>query len=426
MDEQEEFEFRLRHEQEQAQAKPTSQEPSALEQTGQFLKAATRFTPPAVALKIASKSGELLDKASYEAGGKVTDIASGLGASPEVAGGVGAGTNALINTLPMMFGGGESKIALSAFSKMNPIKAATLEAAMAEGYRVPPSAAGGGFLTKRLESVGGKAAIGQEAAIRNQQVTNKIAAQEAGLAEGEPISEASLSAAREKLSAPYKQIAAIDPEAKATLEELKNTRFEAQTYWKHYNVSADPKSLKEAKRLDAKADNLETYIDDIAKNSGQLDLVENLRQARKALAKNFSVEKALNVGSGDVDAKVFGRMLDKGAPLSGGLQTIGRFAEAFPSYAREASGIPTPGVSKSEAIAAAMLGIGGAGASQYATGHPYGAAAAALPLLSGPARGIALSRMMQEGIPLSGQLTRPIQGSMVPLSRVGQPEPGRY
>lgn len=421
MDEQEEFEFRLRHEQEQAQAKPTTQEPSALEQTGQFLKAATRFTPPAIALKIASKSSELLDKASYEAGGKVTDITG----SPAL----GAGTNALIQAVPMMMGGGEAKagsMALSEIGRMNPIKAATLKAAMEEGLGVPPSAAGGGFLAKRLESIGGKAATGQQMALKNQEAANRVASREAGLAEGEPISEASLAAAREKLSAPYRQVAAIDPEAKSSLEALKEARFEAQTYWKHYNVSADPKSLKEAKRLDAKAASLESYLDEIATNSGQPELVAQLRQARMALAKNFGVERALNVGSGDVDIKVFGRMLDKGAPLTGGLETLGRFAEAFPSYSRPAAGIPTPGVSKSEALSAAVLGIGGYGATQYGQGSPIGAAAGLLPLLSGPARGIALSRMMQQGVPVSGQLSRPVQGSMIPLSRLGQPEPGRY
>jgi len=46
---------------------------------------------------------------AYNAGGHVTDLASGMGASPEVAGGLGYGANVAMQSLPMMFGGGGGK-----------------------------------------------------------------------------------------------------------------------------------------------------------------------------------------------------------------------------------------------------------------------------------------------------------------------------
>lgn len=54
---------------------------------------------------------ESIDKGIYDAGGKVTDVASGMGASPEVAGGAGYLANVTLQTLPMLFGGSAGKTA---------------------------------------------------------------------------------------------------------------------------------------------------------------------------------------------------------------------------------------------------------------------------------------------------------------------------
>lgn len=48
---------------------------------------------------------KLLDDASYEAGGRVTDMASGAGASPDTAATLGTITNTAIQSVPMVLGG---------------------------------------------------------------------------------------------------------------------------------------------------------------------------------------------------------------------------------------------------------------------------------------------------------------------------------
>jgi hypothetical protein len=142
-------------------------------------------------------------------------------------------------------------------------------------------------------------------------------------------------------------------------------------------------------------------------------LLGRLREARTALAKNHTVDRALNVGSGDVDAQAIGRLLDKRAPLTGGLETVGRFAEAFGPYAREASKIPTPGVSKVEPLAIAALGMGGHGAG-------LGWLPAGLPLLSGPARSLMLSPMMQGARSYeSGALSQLVNSPATPAALTG-------
>lgn len=94
MDENEEFEFRLRHEREQSQANTQiAEEPAAPEGPMAFLKAITQYTPPVLGWKLNQKLNEQLDKAAYEAGGKVTDITG----SPTA----GMIANTAVQSLPM-------------------------------------------------------------------------------------------------------------------------------------------------------------------------------------------------------------------------------------------------------------------------------------------------------------------------------------
>ena len=145
-------------------------------------------------------------------------------------------------------------------------------------------------------------------------------------------------------------------------------------------------------KLQAKAEQLDQAIDQAATQAGRPELIAQLREARTAIAKSYDIERALNVGDGNVSATVIGRLLDQGKPLSGELKVIGRFAQAFPSVTREAAMVPTPGVSALDPLASAAFGMGG----YAAAGGPAGLLAAGLPLLRGPARSLTLSDLMQK------------------------------
>jgi hypothetical protein len=255
--------------------------------------------------------------------------------------------------------------------------------AEAEGYTFPPE----GWAAERLMSIGGKAAVGQELALRNQKVTNTIARREAGLRPNEPISRATLKEARTRIEEPYREVARLSPDAKTALEQLKQARYEARQQHNFADRSGNPQARAEGRRLTAEAEAWEQILEQEAQKLGRPELVPRLREARQASAKNRLVDEAVNVGSGDVDAQVIGRHLDRGDPLTGGLETIGRLAQSAKAITREASGIPTPGVSKAEALAAGMFGLMG-----QQTG--MGLFAAGLPLVSSPARRIALSKLM--------------------------------
>lgn len=279
----------------------------------------------------------------------------------------------------------------------NPVRDQTLKEGQAAGYVVPPTEVRPSFLNNRLESIAGKAAVRQEAVARNQGVTNALAAKALGLPPDTPLTESTLAAVRDQASQPYKQVAAMSPMAKSALEKLQEARFEASDAYKFYQRSGDPAARKTAAALSTKAEMYEKAIEKIAQQAGAPDLVKELRDGRKLIAKTYDVEKAMNLGSADISAPVIGSQLDKAgvAAKTGELQTIGKFQQAFPRFMGEGARSPQAGVSGTDSAMSAGLGLGGYGAL-----GPAGVAAAGLPLLRGPARSLALSDWYQKRLGL--------------------------
>jgi hypothetical protein len=273
------------------------------------------------------------------------------------------------------------------------IRDQTFKEGIEAGYTVPPSAVTDSFIGRRLESVAGKAALGQESAIRNQPVTNKLAAKAASLLPDEQISLTTLKAARERLSKPYQEIASVSPLAKNALEQWREANKQAQAWYKAYERLPLPSLQNKAEKFKQSAAFAEQLMENEAIKSGRNDLIPALKAARVAIAKNFDVERALNLGSGEIDASVIGRALDTGKPMTGELATIGKFQQAFRPYMREGGLVPTPGVSYTDAGMSALLGTIGASAH-----GPAGVVAGGLPLLRSPVRNMLLSRAVQESL----------------------------
>jgi hypothetical protein len=302
-------------------------------------------------------------------------------------GALGAGTQAAVGPGVRALGewwAGKAQAAALRQSQ-NSVRDATLKAGQEAGYVVPPSNINPSATNKILESIGGRAATTQAASFRNQEVTNRLAAEALGMPKGTPLSEAGLESYRKSVAQPYRDVAALSQRAQIALEQLKDARFNANNYTKFYSRSGDPNALAAATSFRQKADALETALERFAGQANKPDLIGALRNARTQIAKSYDVERALNVGSGDVSARLLGSALDKGRPLTGELALAGRFAEAFPTVTQNMAGKQAPGVSNTTAILSALLG--GAGG---ATFGPGGVAVAALPLARGPARSLAL------------------------------------
>lgn len=311
-----------------------------------------------------------------------------------VGGGLGAGTQWAGSSGARMLGEGAAKreAAAKALQSKNAVRDETIRMGQEAGYVVPPSAVNKpSFIGGRLESLAGKAALGQDASIRNQSVTDALARKAAGLGDDEAITAEALRAVRKKAAAPYREIAALSPQAASNLEAAQAARAESKLQWKHYNRSAEPTAYQKATSADKQMQMMLDSIDQQAQSAGRPELIEQLKQARAQIAKSHQVQSALNRGTGNVDASVIGRALDSGAPLSGELATIGRYQQAFPQFTREASKVPSPQSGKTELLASALLGTGGA-----AVGGPAGALAGLAPFASGPTRAALLSKPVQQ------------------------------
>ena len=196
----------------------------------------------------------------------------------------------------------------------NPTKRLTLEDAQSVGYVVPPSMAKPSMMTNRLESISGKAAIKQEAAVRNQTVTNGLAAKAIGLPEDTPLTMDTLNQVRAQAAKPYQAVDALSstpiyasgqpgfPQyyGNKLLDQLKQARSDANTYFRHYDRSADPSSLKLARQQAALAEQLESNMEKLAVAAGKPELVTQLRAARQLYARTYDIERALNLGDGNV------------------------------------------------------------------------------------------------------------------------------
>lgn len=305
----------------------------------------------------------------------------------------------------------------------NTVRDATLNKAQDAGYVLPGSAVQPSAVGNAVESFAGKAAMKQEAELKNQQVTNRLVREELTVPakgihvpENAPITEGLLDKLRNQASEPYRQVAALSPSAATALQRLRDVRAEAKDQWRHWDMQGVPEAKRQAVALDAKAEMLEKFIERQATNVGKPELVPQLRESRTYIAKTYDVERALNVGNGNVDAQIIGRALDRGSPLTGNLEVIAKFAEGpGRQFTREASKVPAPGVSALNWPVAAALGAEGA---HYF--GPKGAALAAVPFVRGGVRASLLSDLYQKNFnrPSYGPAVMP-QGNLDMLLQQG-------
>jgi len=294
---------------------------------------------------------------------------------------------------------------IQAANKLTAPKRAILQKGHQAGYVFPPSqAGGGGFINNRLEGIAGKTALGQESVLRNQAVTTALARKGLGLAEDQPIDLAALEAIRRKSGAPYAETATLpNPQSLARgysapqqriasakiLENLKQARNDAQGWYQAYERSASPDDLKKAKAADNMAHSLDAELGNRARAAGRNDLRQQLHEARTEIAKSYTVQKALNFATREIDPAKLGQLYKKGKGrvLTGDLKTIGEMQQAFPDYMKRGEGVKTPGVSKIEAVTS-LAGGGVGGLIGGGVGAFFGAA---LPLMSTPIRNMLLS-----------------------------------
>lgn len=276
----------------------------------------------------------------------------------------------------------------------------TLQAGKELGYVLPPSIVRPNLGNDSLGSVAGKAATAQEAVRRNQPITNAAIREELGLQPAQldkggtgAISIPELNTAKMGPNGAYAAVAGLSPQAKIRLEEFKLAQSNANNAYASLRNNYDVAVKNQAEQFQKDADASFKALEAEAKQAGKPELIDDLRAARVKLAKIALVENAINKGTGDVDVTVIGKAYDAGEKLSGNLEKIGRFQNAFSKLVKDMSDSPPSGVHQLLPVAGA-----GFGGMILTSGHGLPAAGTALgATMAGPmvARNVVLSRPYQ-------------------------------
>lgn len=277
--------------------------------------------------------------------------------------------------------------------------------ANAAGYVLPPKMISEkpGIVADVLSGMSGKIKTAQAAAEKNQVVTNGIAAKELGLPPDTQLSEQSFNDVRAQAGKSYEAVKTAIPSVTAdkeyldTVSQLGGSNSDAAQHFpnimkndgikdlvdeltsvKDFPTSAGMELVKELRssavaNLKAigdrsahalglaqrqAADAVDGLIErNIAQSGGDPKLVQQYKDARQLIAKSYDVEGATNAATGDVNALGIARLASKGKPLSGGLATVAKVAQAFPQAMK--AGVVSEPLSALDFFGAAALAAHG-------------------------------------------------------------------
>jgi hypothetical protein len=316
----------------------------------------------------------------------------------------------------------------------------TARRAMQNGYVIPPSMINPTFRNRTLESMSGKFETAQLASTKNQAVTDSLARKALGLADDAPLSQETMGTLRgqagkvyeqaksagtitadpayfqalDDIASKYKTAAKDFPSLGPTnmhgkpidvigdmVEGLKVKQFDSSSAIDGIKVLRDTadkafttgdKTLGKAAKDAAKA--MESAVERHLQQAGDPDLYGAFKDARRLIAKTYTVEKALREGAGTVDARAVAREVQKGKPLSGELLQIGQFGNVFNKAAQPPSMIGSPGVNTLK-NSLALLTSGAGAAAMGPGGLAMGGLNYALPPV---ARSVMFSPRYQRGL----------------------------
>jgi hypothetical protein len=280
----------------------------------------------------------------------------------------------------------------------NAVRDASTEAGQRLGYTVEPVNTNPSAANNLLQGYAGKLSTRQLASERNMQITDDIARRALGLPDDTPITPEMLTAVRQnageayetvsnklfttfadnqylddlaRLEAPLRELgedfSAMDNQRVARLIDsftkdsfttknaimaIRQLREDAKALF----ISTSPGDKAEAQVRRGLANALEDIIERNLAKSGDDGLMSLFRAARERIAKSYSIEKALNPGTGHVNANKLAAQLKAGKPISGELRDAAAFAATHPHATKEVLSA-SPGISPLDAYAAGGLSL---------------------------------------------------------------------
>lgn len=367
-------------------------------------------------------------------------------ATTEVTGSPVAGMAVAMATPAAMVSATQAKQArLQAQQQQNAVRDLTIRQGQAEGYVVTPGSITPSAQNVLIERLGGKIRTQQEAASRNQQVTDRLARRAVGLGENDPLTRASMQQIRkdeyQRGYEPLNRAGAMQTDAQFTnaldnvlaaytgpgrsfpgaipqpVQELVNsyrvgqfnsadavsaTRTLREQANANIRAGGDNASVGLAQRAISNAleDQIERSLQ-AANNPNAQAMLDQFRASRQRMAVSHAVEDAIMEGGGSVNARQLANDLQtRNRYFSGDLDLIARFANIARPVMVPPGTMGTPGAGS---VLGAGLGSGaGAGTAALMGFGPYGTSTAAMlgaaapSVVSAGARRYLLSPMGQE------------------------------
>lgn len=275
------------------------------------------------------------------------------------------------------------------------------QTAINQGATLPPTQVNPSVLNKLLEGFSGKQQTSQVASIKNQEVINAQARKALGLADDVEITPQVLQDYRNVKGQAYDALKAnktyytdkqfitdinkrtndlqmlanttdVTAELKVLnglkqmnfdgvglVEQMKRLRYDGEANLA--SSSPKDKSLGQAQKF--AANQLEDLTERNLKNFKQPDVMDSFKQARRDIAKSYTIEKSMNLATGDVSGAKLGARAAAGKIVPNELQALADAAAAYPSAFQNVARVGSvPGISP--------LDVGAAGVAAASSGSP--------------------------------------------------------
>ena len=275
------------------------------------------------------------------------------------------------------------------------------QAAINQGATLPPTQVNPSFINSILEGISGKQTTAQVASIKNQAVVNAQARKALGLADDVELTPKVLQDYRDVKGQAYEALKSNnayytdkkfinDINAKSAdlqklanttdvsaelnvinglkqmsfdgvglVEQMKRLRYDAERNL----MSGDPKNSALGKAQKFAANQLEDLAERNLQKFNQPDVMNNFKQARKDIAKSYTIEKSMNLATGDVSGAKLGSRSAAGKIVPSELQALADAAATFPkAFQNPATVGSVPVISP--------LDLGSAAIASAASGNP--------------------------------------------------------
>jgi hypothetical protein len=332
--------------------------------------------------------------------------ASALGAPQGVSDALRNGVTEAVNQAPGFLGAKLPVADLPVAPKVNPLTAETLQNTRDAGFLVSPTDAGDTSFTGKLSTLSGSETKLQQAISRHNSGVQApyIAAQDIGITDGN-LTPSAIAAQKTKADGVYTAVKNVGPlapdvqlasamksigvrdaavdkqfgsdnspaiqglqdkfspkqnpnytdplfagdppaqyqamDSGAIVDAVRGLRADAKKLYT--KGQQDPDAARMADATQNTADALDDFLQRSLVKNGQPNLATAFTNARTQLAKIKSVEDAYNPQTGSIDASSLAQDLDRGVPLSGGLQQIAESYKAFPKAFQMPERLPQGG-----------------------------------------------------------------------------------